>query len=62
MTQTPAERNRLQTILYELSSAAFYLSRLPGDEAAAIRQEVLTLVARCQTLMQETTTDDNPDA
>lgn len=45
----------MQTILYELSSAAFYLSRLPGEEAAAIRLEVLALVERCQAMAERET-------
>jgi hypothetical protein len=51
-TDTSAERHRLQMALYDLASAAYYLSRLPGDEAAAIRREVLALVVRCQALVQ----------
>lgn len=47
-----ATPHRLQTILYELSSAAFYLARIDGEEAAALRVEVLALVERCKAMAE----------
>lgn len=52
---TDNHARRLATILYELSSAAFYLSRIEGDEAAAMRAEVLALVERCKQLAKDAT-------